>query len=319
MPEGENAAEGKRLHRLAANWLAYDEPLHADDEDRRIVEPYVNDTLDRHTELDGGQLLIERRVCGAVFPDGGVPDAMFSSVQHRTLVISDLKTGYTPVYAKENIQLLMYAIELQPPDDWTVELRIIQPNVRDTADVWQCAASDLATYRDMILQRIDEARNNPRLVATPNNCTYCSAVTSCEAARGVTLGGMDIALRETGKLPGSAIRSELVTLRTAKDLITTRLDALEAEAEARIRDGEAIDGCAIVPGRAGKLAWTADKAQIESYCELAGVDPMKHSLITPKQALDAGVPAEVIEVMAERRPAKATIDTESVDRMFPDD
>jgi hypothetical protein len=309
MPSTEAAAEGTRLHEVAARLLST--PSHdCSDEDWKQVGAYVTAMRETAAQMGSG-LRVEKRVTWNGI-NGSVDAGVYSS---QTQFIADLKTGFRPVEVEENWQLLIYAMaEWKPGVRQT--LRIVQPNgyhrdgvVRD----WE--VPDLEPYRDSVCAAMAEAREAPKLVATPANCTYCRAVTSCPAARSVTLGGMDLALKDTGKLPAEAIRSELVTLRTASRLIETRLDALTAEADARMRAGESLSGCVLRPGGASPLVWTADPAQIRSTADLMGINPVKEKLLTPKQLIEAGVPEKTVATMATRREPRMTVQTDADEQL----
>jgi hypothetical protein len=316
-PSGDAATEGTRLHDVAASLLTSG-CNDCDPDDWEQVGAYVDEV--RRQVGDSGDLLdVECDVLSSDLGISGTIDARTRSSTGRT--ITDLKTGHRPVEVFENRQLLVYAI--CDVDRGATKLVIVQPNGwhRD-GPVRRWTVPDLAPYRADLVRVMDEARNSPRLVATPENCTYCAAVTSCEAARAVTLGGADMALKHTGLLPPEAIKSELVTLRTTLKLTQIRLDALEAEAEQRVRSGERIPGCGMRPGRGGSLAWSRDEAQIRAICGMVGVDPTRTKLITPTQAEKAGVPPELVASMSTRGPTGMVLSTDvaaDAAELFADD
>ena len=312
-PSSSDSAEGIRLHALAAGQLlgADEEPPAAD---WGQVREYVQDVT--HTcrlHKHGG--LVEQKVTHPLFTNGFIDCHLWYPGR---LIIWDYKSGRRPVEAVGNDQLLVYAIMLlQPLIDAgaelpTVELRIVQPNCwHPDGHVRGWVVDDFMSHYNRITTAVDQANYAPQLVATPSNCTYCNAVTSCRAARDVTLGAADMMLIDTGALPAEAIRSELVTLRTTAKLVQTRLDALEAETEVRLGKGETVPGCGMVSGGRGKLKWTADESEIMKVATALGVDPVKKTLFTPKQMIDTGLPADVVDVMAKRTASKMQVSTES--------
>lgn len=302
MPSGQWADEGTRLHALAARALmGHDDTCSLDDQ--KQIDAYVRDVNDT-VAATKGELHVEQKVTHKDFPNATVIDARVVPIQGRQ-ILWDYKSGFRTVEVFENWQLIFSALILGLD---SAEFRIVQPNGWHPDGVvrsWVC--EDVQRYGRQIRLAMEDARKYPTLVATPSNCTYCRAVTSCAAARGVTLGGMDMALKDTGKLPPEAMRSELVTLRTAEKMIAIRLLALEAEAEARLRSGERIPGCGMRSGSAGSLAWTADP---RATMEVMGIVPIKETLLTPTQAIAAGVPVETVGKMAKRNSPKMAVSTD---------
>ncbi len=313
VPVADVANEGTRLHELAAHVLLgkvkrKDVPT----EDWDSIGPYVEDVEAVCKRLGHpGHLNIEKRRTSSHFPNGGTPDADMLAPRHNTLVIWDFKSGRRPVEAEENWQMLIYATMIAPPPGTKVELRIVQPSSFHRDGVVRSWTTDnLPYYRELVEAAQELAEHSPTLVATPSNCTYCKAVTACAAARDVTLGGADMALKDTGQLPGVAIRSELVILRNTTKLMQIRLDALEVEAHERLKSGERIDGCGLRSGRAGKLAWSGDDEAVRKACQVAGVDPVQQKLLTPTQAIKAGVPEALVAKMAKRHEPKREVVTD---------
>lgn len=307
-PSGPAADEGKRLHALAAE--AVTGLVAIPDVDRETIAPYVDDVLAAQ-ERYGGLLRVEHAVTHRDF-GRCVPDASLSAAGR--LIVWDLKTGRRPVEVVENYQLLIYA-GLIARIGQTVELRIVQPTVyHPDGYVRSWEPGDMVPWQLKIRLAIKQARDCPRMVATPANCTYCAAVTSCAAARDVTLGGADMAMKDTGRLPGHALRSELVTLRTASKVMQIRLDALEVETKARMRSGERVPGCRFATGQRGKLDWAAEPDEIQSMVSVMGVDAFAEpSLRTPTQVIKAGVPEEIIAKLAKRRPSATVVATDAAE------
>lgn len=312
-PSTSDASEGTRLHKLAADVLT-GKVQGCTSADLEIIGPYVETVRASH-EQHGGELSIEQRIHHPLLGEG-TPDAVTRAPQ--LLIIDDLKTGWRLVEAERNWQLLMYACMIDPPMGTVVKLRITQvPPYHPEGPVrtWT-VEPDLVVFGSLIRKAMKEAREAPRLVATPSNCLYCSAVTSCEAARNATLGGMDMALRQTGPLAADAIRPELVALRNAVALGKSRLASLEAEAEARMRGGEMVPGCAMDSGRAGSMEWSADVDKVRAVCAMVGQSAdAPVALRTPTQMIEAGVPEAMVKAVSKRRPSKMSVSTDAVDKI----
>jgi hypothetical protein len=279
-------------------------------EDWDIVAPYVKNVEAASVWHDGAEPQIEHWVDGPGFTPGKVDASLRPPGK---LIIWDAKFGRRPVEVVENRQLLLYAIMMAPDLDTEVELRIVQPLAwHPDGIVRSWIVPDLEPYRVSVHEAMRECKTDtPTLRATPNNCLYCKAVTNCPAARNVTLGGWDMAIQQTGQLPAEAVRPELIALRTAKKLIDSRLTALEAEAEARIRNGEAITGCTMHSGRAGKRVWSAEPDRVKEVCAMLGKQAAKEQLLTPAQLIKEGVPENVIDALSERQSPKKTVSTDA--------
>lgn len=318
LPSGPQADEGTRLHGVAADMLVGDVKECAP-EDWEIIGDYVSDVLNTQAAHPGSELKIEHSLSHPDHP--GKVDASLRTSSR--LITWDLKTGRRPVEVVRNHQLLLYADMADVGPGMTHELRIAQtPGGHPDGPVRSWTVTDLTPYRLQRDRAVAEAKGaEARLVATPSNCLYCKAVTSCPAARNVTLGGMDLAMGQVGPLAANAVRSELVTLRNTAKMVNDRLVALEAEAEVRIKRGELIDGCMLAPGKNGSLAWSADDDRVKAICGMVGQDPVEApKLRTPAQMIKAGVPAELVATVAKRSNPKMTVSTDvaaQAKKLFP--
>ena len=313
MPSSPQAAEGTRLHAVAADMLTGD-VKGCQPEDWDVIGDYVSDVLNTH-ELYRGELRIEHKIELAGIGRGTVDASLLTSSR---LIIWDLKTGFRPVEVVRNWQLILSAIIMDVGPGMTIELRIAQtPGCHVDGPIRSWTLTDLATYRVVAEAAIAEAKGSaPKLMATPSNCLYCKAVTSCPAARNVTLGGMDLAMGQVGPLAANAVRPELVTLRNTAKMVNDRLVALEAEAEERMKRGEMIDGCMMAAGKNGSLAWSADDDRVKAICGMVGQDPVEApKLRTPAQMIKAGVPAELVATVAKRNNPKMTVSTDVAAQM----
>lgn len=313
-PDTRAASEGTRLHDLAASMLLgrYNRTA-CDQADWEIIGPYVEHVEALHQKYRG-TLHVEETLRHPVF-GSGTPDAVIRAPQR--LIIIDLKTGWRPVEAIRNWQLLMYACMLEPPQGTTVELCIVQqpPYHPDGPIRTWTVEPDLVLFDTLIRKAISEINEAPKLVATPSNCLYCSAVTNCDAARNASLGGMDMALSRTGPLPAEALRTELITMRNVVKLSQQRLVALEAEAEARMRGGEMVPGCAMQTGRRGAREWDADADKVRAVCAMVGQDAAApQALQTPAQMIKAGVPEALVDSVTKRKPSKMSITTDAIEK-----
>lgn len=304
--------EGVRLHEIAADVLQRRTSLkELADDDYEVIAPYVDAVRRIHDETGGVGLWVERGVGCKELGMRGMIDAMVPGT------ISDLKTGHRPVEVRNNWQLLCYAVLSGHPDGQPIRLQIIQPTVwHPDGKIREWIVDDLAPYRKQIKAAVHLARTAPKFVASSANCTYCPAISTCHAARAASLGAVDLAYRPVERVPAAEMRTELTVLREGHKMLTERLVALEAEAETRLRAGERMSGCGMVPGQRKPLHWTLDSDTVRKrIVEAGGDDPVKPTkLITPKQAMKAGASEKLITEMAERASPSMKLATDTLER-----
>lgn len=295
------AAEGIKWHAEAARCLRGDLGEHD-----ALLDVYLRDVTGSGVAAHVEHRVEAKGLTGAIDAYGVQEDG--------TVIIWDLKMGYEPVEVVENWQLLCYGYMLDAP---RLDLRIVQPRAIDgDAPVRQWIVDDPAPYYQRIQDAIARVRSpDARYVATSGNCRRCDALTTCPAVRRASLWAFDYARRPTKRIAASAMRDELDAMREAKRLVTIRLDALEAEAIARLRNGEPLLGCRMKPGKRAPLRWSADNDIVESVLGLLPGPGLRApaKLVTPKQAIDAGYPAEVVEKLATRGATSLQLSTDAAE------
>jgi hypothetical protein len=153
------------------------------EEQCRIVQEY----LDWCNELPGDHFVETRVELSHRIP----LNDQFGSTDHgaiyaRTLVVTDLKAGYSPVYAKENEQALAYALGLY--DEWSdmydideIVIRIAQPRLNNW-DVWKCSTKWLLEWAGRLHTVIEEAMSDDaKITPGEKQCEFCPAAGQCTA------------------------------------------------------------------------------------------------------------------------------------------
>lgn len=218
------------------------------------------------------------------------------ALQGDEIQVHDLKTGYKPVIADENEQLMLYALgaiqkfgDFASQDIRRARLVIHQPKVQRAPSEWTISIEDLekfAAKAKAAVAMIGKAKSSfgfagmkhaqweaLYLRAGPTQCEYCRARPTCPAARDW--------FRETVAPTGSPVASpeefeqiELPDPKTATDaewlsVVCARYDEIEswlkacwAEGERRLLAGEDVPGWKIVEGKRGNRQWR-DTAQAE--------------------------------------------------------
>lgn len=306
------------MHDVAAGVLRGVAALDPSSEDGKILQPYVLDVQQARAEAGkGSTLYVESEAFWIAHPQlRGTPDAALVDPTAKRITIWDLKTGWRPVEAFENWQLVCYAIMLaEGRAGWTLDLRIVQPkpyHVAGPVRSWVLTVTELQPYRQRVELMLAEAiRVQGANARAGAHCLYCEALTDCPAARDVTLGAADHWTNETHELPDDQIARELELLRDTAKIVGLRVAAIEETIKARVRSGRAIAGAVLRESSGGRMTWSRDDATvIATIAALTGINVGRTVPPTPKQAIDAGVPADLVKSIAERKPGKLVVDTD---------
>jgi hypothetical protein len=119
------------------------------------------------------------------------------------------------------------------------------------------------------------------------------------------------------ELDGQALAVELAILEHAKSQIEYRLTAIQEQAARALRAGGTVPGYRMAEGR-GSQKWKLPEATVVALAADAGVDVRK-GMMTPKQAREAGVPAEIIDACSKRQSGKMSVkpvDTSAATMIF---
>ena len=343
--ESPHAREGHAAHWLAAKVLhwklethgqgifpSFNMPSHDPDGepiDKEMIEGaklYAKHILDTF-QGTAGTIHIEERVdISTIHPDcWGTPDAWMITGDRRQLHIWDYKYGHKFVEVFENWQLIEYTagimqhMEVNGIEDQylTVHFHIVQPRSYDRDGpirVWRILGSDLRPYFNVLRHKEIEAME-PQAVCKPSpECTYCTGRHACAVLQRSSMDAADMALMNVPlELSPAATGQELRMLRYAANLLDARVTGLEEQALAMIKRGDRVPFFK-VEQTMGRERWAKDASEVIMLGELMGVCLKKPSeAITPKQAIDAGMPAEVIKAYTERKPGALKLVVENED------
>ena len=256
-------------------------------------------------------LYIERRIdIKRIHPDcWGTPDAWFCLSDE--LHIFDYKYGHGYIEVFENWQLIEYAagildlLNVNGIDDrrLNVTLHIVQPrNFHRLGPIrsWRMKASDLRPYFN-ILETAEAEAMQDTAVCRPNpECNYCLGRHACEALQRSTLSVIDVAeLNTPFDLSPASLGNELRYLRRAAELLDARITGLEEQATSTIKRGQRVPFFKL-ESNPGSKRWKVPNEEIKALGELLGHDLTKPvQVITPTQAIKAGVPEELVKQYVE--------------------
>lgn len=245
----------------------------------------------------------------------GTPDCRFMlhnpTAGRSTLYVFDFKFGHEFVDVFENWQLIDYAagildeLEVGGLADQLidVEFTIVQPRCyhRDgPVRKWRVVASDLRPHINKLRNAADAAMQ-PDAVCTPNpECLHCKARHACEALqrdayRSAVVSASSIPV----DMPPEAMGLELRMLRAAMKRLEGRITGLEEQARIQLQQGRRVSFHAL-ESVAGREAWTMPPDQVVALCKMLDIDVSKPGVLTPKQARDKGVPADLVASVSTR-------------------
>lgn len=268
-----------------------------------------NPMLSNHTELQVEEKIGISRINENCW---GTPDAWLFNPKAKVLNIWDYKFGHRFVEVFENWQLIEYAagiLEKLRVDDGVqdqyvhVNFIIVQPRSfhRDgPIRTWFVKASDLRPYFNR-LEAAETAAMQELSVCTPNpECRDCKGRHACEALQNAALSAAELSSSNLPhNLPPAAVGTELRYLQHAEKLLKARISGLETEALEMIKRGERVPNFTVEPTK-GMERWTKSADEIISLGELNDINLAKPAaVITPKQAIEAGLSKELVRKFSE--------------------
>lgn len=221
-----------------------------------------------------------------------------ANTDEHMLIIGDLKTGRHRVEAKENKQLMLYALGVyrrlkRRYNITVVRLVIFQPYAGGASE-WDISVEGLELFAKFAQKRALLAldayfRGKKNLKASDfkpsvDGCQWCRFSEQC-AARTKTVNSVlaeeledDFALELTPE--------QLVAEYEKLPLLRQHIDKVEKAMAAALHSGKKVPGYKLVEGRPGNRAWKDTDALLEtlSYFELGAEMLHKEVLMTPTEA-----------------------------------
>ncbi len=242
----------------------------------------------------------------------GTPDYWRAIVEIflKLLKVIDYKYGYRFVEVFEHYQLIGYAAGiarlLNLPLDFPVMLVIVQPRAYGGPPVreWSLTVAELYDYcAKIIAPKVAEALDPHPTATTGAHCLDCKARHACQTYRYATANLVDFSQRGVVEhLTADQMGQELRVLREAIERLEGRYDGLHAQAENLGRAGHNIPFWQMEQ-KEGRRAWL-DNAPVPTVVglgDLLGVNLRKpEALITPTQAINAGIDESIVEQYSHR-------------------
>ena len=239
-----------------------------------------------------------------------------ANTDEHMLIIGDLKTGRHRVEAKENKQLMLYALGVyrrlkRRYNITVVRLVIFQPYAGGASE-WDISVEGLELFAKFAQKRALLAldayfRGKKNLKASDfrpsvDGCQWCRFSEQC-AARTKTVNSVlaeeledDFALELTPE--------QLVVEYEKLPLLRQHIDKVEKAMAAALHSGKKVPGYKLVEGRPGNRAWKDAEAVYEKY----GYKLTKDVLMTPTEAVKV-IPEEELKDFITRRPGAPCVAT----------
>lgn len=239
-----------------------------------------------------------------------------ANTDEHMLIIGDLKTGRHRVEAKENKQLMLYAIGVyrrlkRRYNITVVRLVIFQPYAGGASE-WDISVEGLELFAKFAQKRALLAldayyRGKKNLKASDfrpsvDGCQWCRFSEQC-AARTKTVNAVlaeeledDFALELTPE--------QLVTEYEKLPLLRQHIDKVEKAMAAALHSGKKVPGYKLVEGKMGNRAWK----DAEKVAELYGDKLTKEVLMSPTEAVKV-VPEEELKDFITRKPGAPCVAT----------
>lgn len=239
-----------------------------------------------------------------------------ANTDEHMLIIGDLKTGRHRVEAKENKQLMLYALGVyrrlkRRYNITVVRLVIFQPYAGGASE-WDISVEGLELFAKFAHKRallaLDAySRGKKNLKASDfkpsvDGCQWCRFSEQC-AARTKTVNSVlaeeledDFALELTPE--------QLVAEYEKLPLLRQHIDKVEKAMAAALHSGKKVPGYKLVEGKMGNRAWK----DAEKVTELYGDKLTKEVLMTPTEAVKV-IPEEELKDFITRKPGAPCITT----------
>lgn len=239
-----------------------------------------------------------------------------ANTDEHMLIIGDLKTGRHRVEAKENKQLMLYALGVyrrlkRRYNITTVRLIIFQPYAGGASE-WDISVEGLELFAKFAQKRallaLDAYYRGKKNLKTSDfkpsvdGCQWCRFSEQC-AARTKTVNAVlaeeledDFALELTPQ--------QLVDEYEKLPLLRQHIDKVEKAMAAALHHGKKVPGYKLVEGRPGNRAWKDAEKVAGKY----GIALMKQVLMTPTEAVKV-IPEEELKDFITRKPGAPCVAT----------
>lgn len=242
------------------------------------------------------------------------------------LIVGDLKTGRHRVSAKENKQMMLYALGLlrvykRLYDITAVRLVIFQPYAGG-ADEWDVTPEALEQFgkfaQTRALKAIDAFQRGKKGLKpadfrpSEDACRWCRFAEKCNAKRKVATSGVEFAV-VSDETPLEMSVAHLKMEWDKLPLMRQHIADIEKAMYAALMRGEKVEGLKLVEGRPGNRSWTDVKAAGEAWVDAGYEESLlqKEVMLSPTEVDKALTKDQlaVLEPFITRKPGAPSITT----------
>ena len=247
------AKEGQDAHALAEAYLRTGDPVlfltGGSDEMAHNIIIYTS-----YVKSLGGTQFYEQAVDLSTIAEEmkGTCDALV--FENDTMHVIDLKYGIgNKIYAKDNLQLILYAIGAyekfwKEEKIGNIKLHIVQPRI-DHNDVVDISLSTLINYASFLKAAALTSATSTELCAGEAQCNFCPVKPTCPK-----LSELTTKVINAQQFPDQLSQKQIGIALENKKLIINWLNAVENYAIDELGVGHNIDGYKLVTGR-GARKW----------------------------------------------------------------
>lgn len=257
-----------------------------------------------------GFLLREFIPCSSIHSEvNGIVDFALCDIPHKWIGIWIFHNDHKPMEARENKRLLCYLSGLMDRfkiDDqaFNVMFRIVQPNCyseQQITDSWAFRACDVRGSINKITTAANKAMSGDQTCHSGSYCTTCPQRFNCSAAIDSALTIYEASLQPyTAELSPQELSVRFMLIKRVREQSSSLETAYKQQIESLLRSGISVPGQRLNP-KYGKLDWKEDPEFIASVGDMYQKNIRKPGLMTPLQAIKAGIPEEVVMAYAERK------------------
>jgi hypothetical protein len=258
------------------------------------------------------------------FPNGTGPNLI------PVIRVVEYKYGHKFVEVFECWQLLAYCVGIMDmlnlsDENLIIEFVLVQPRSftrEGQVRTWRVPANELRGLINIANHAAHVALMPDPVAVTGTHCIDCNARHVCGTFQRSVGSIVDYSMKgEFSPLTPQALGHELRILDAALARLEARRTGLAIEAEQMIRNSQPVAFYEMAPGMS-KMVYldNASPAEIAAVGDMLNINLRKPlAVCTPKQAIDAGVSADIIAQYAHRPPGalklKAT-STKAADKAF---
>lgn len=240
----------------------------------------------------------------------GTPDCWYFDKVNLILYIWDYKYGWGIVEAYENWQQINYASGILTilnekygisDQDIRINMRIVQPrpwHEDGYVRTWQISGPELRGYVNQLYTQSHTALlDGVPEYTTGDHCRHCPGFLKCPVGTEAMFHMIDLSQKTTSTAKpniGRMLKLVNMAVKRLKNMKTS----LETVASEHMKNGKQIEGFGMKPTFTNK-GWDKPVNEILALGKVLGIELGKpQQPITPTQAINKGIPKEMVDLYA---------------------